>query len=92
MADSMNDRISLPIRRDVVFEEQSGTRCGYVAIVRVEILEGSVKCYLVAELDGRWEGSVSGVDVLQALSIAARVLDIKMNCVNGRCAPDANDR
>jgi len=77
--------ITLPLRRDVAFSVGKNECLGFVAIVGIEVFYDRVVCYLVAELDARWEGTASGADVLQALSISTRLLDLKMELANAWC-------
>ncbi len=77
--------INLPLRRDVALSVGNTECLGFVAIVGIEIFHDHVVCYLEAELDVRWQGTASGVDLLQALSISTKLLDLKMELVNASC-------
>ena len=76
--------LSLPIRRNVVFERGGSTTHGFVEITGISFDGNNIRCDIVAELGQRWERSVVGVDVMQALSVAIRILESQMEDVRAR--------
>ena len=80
----IEDALQFPIKRAVVFNVGEELRSGYVAIIGIEKNAHVVVAHLEVKLDFLWAGSVTGVDLLQALSLSTQLLDLKMQLVNAR--------
>lgn len=76
--------LAIPIRRDVIFESGGKTVHGFIEISAVVPDGNEIRCDLTAELGRQWKGSVFGVDLMQALSVAIRVLESHMEDVDAR--------
>jgi hypothetical protein len=80
----IEDSLKFPIKRDVVFNVGEQIHSGYVSIIGIESRDGIVVAHLVVNLELYWEGTVSGVDLLQALSLSTKLLDLRIELANAR--------